>query len=61
MPLICDKLTDILLFAGDAKISKNIIDINDKNKLQVALNNVSQSRTAQSRVAQSRSRTWLYH
>ena len=32
MPLECNELADILLFADDAKISKNIIDINDKNK-----------------------------
>ena len=42
IPLVCDASADILLFADDAKISKNIIDINDKNKLQVALNNVVQ-------------------
>ena len=41
MPLECNELADILLFADDAKISKNIIDINDKNKLQVALSNVA--------------------
>ena len=41
MPLVCNELADILLFAGDAKISKTVIDINDKNKLQVALNNVA--------------------
>ena len=37
MPLECNELADILLFADDAKISKNIIDNNDKNKLQVML------------------------
>ena len=42
MPLECNELADILLFVDDAKISKNIIDINDKNKLQVALRNVAQ-------------------
>ena len=42
IPLVCYELADILLFADDAKISTNIIDINDKNKLQVALNNVVQ-------------------
>ena len=36
MSLVCDELADILLFEDDAKISKNIININDKNKLQVA-------------------------
>ena len=42
MPLECNELADISLFVDDAKISKNIIDINDKNKLQVALRNVAQ-------------------
>ena len=41
MPLECNELADILLFADDAKISKNIIDINDKNNLQVALSSVT--------------------
>ena len=41
MSLECNELADILLFADDAKISKNVIDINDKNKLQVALSNVA--------------------
>ena len=42
MPLACNKLVDILLFADDAKILKNIIHFNDKNKLQVALSNIVQ-------------------
>ena len=41
MPLECNELADILFFAGDTKITKNIIDISDKNKLQVALSNVA--------------------
>ena len=48
MPLVCYDSYDILLIADDAKISKNIIDINDKNKFQVAFSNVAQ-----------RSNTWL--
>ena len=35
MPLVCYEIADILLFAEDAKISKNIIDNNDKNNLKV--------------------------
>ena len=42
MPLECNALGDILLFADDTKITTNTIDINDKNKLQVALSNVAQ-------------------
>ena len=41
MPLECNELADIFLLADNAKISKHMIDINDKNKLQVALSNVA--------------------
>ena len=39
--LVCDKLADILLFADVPKILNNKININEKNKLQIDLNNVA--------------------